>query len=99
MYRVPGDEEFVTATFTRGDLDIIHNALCFYGLWLREKGSLPVEHGVVSEAQERVLATMRRFNVSDEQLVTRLKDAAISHVDRLKGLFEEVINDGPGDMS
>lgn len=74
---------------TKGDLDILHNALSLYWLWLKEKGTLALEHGDIPPEQGWVLDKLKELEITPEQLVIELKASALLHVEHLRDLIEE----------
>ena len=91
-YHIPEeDDETVVLTVTTGDLHIFHNALSLYCLWLRERGTLPLEYDDVSPEQEKVLERLKELKISPKQIAVELKAGALSHATHLRDLVEEEI--------
>ena len=94
-YHIPGeDDEAKILTITRGDLEIISNALSLYCLWLKEKGTLPLEaqEGYIESGDPdyaKVIKRLRELNISPQQLALELKAGALLHAEHLHDLVEE----------
>ena len=94
-YRIPDeDDEAHVLTITRGDLEILLNAIALYCLWLRERGTLPLEgQGDYVERgdpdHERIIQRLRELDISPKQLAVELKASALQHSERLRSLIEE----------
>jgi len=94
-YHIPGeDDETKVLTLTKGDLEILVDALNLYCLWLKEKGTLLlegeedyIESGDPNHA--KVIARLRELNISPKQLATELKASTLSHARHLRDLVEE----------
>jgi len=98
-YHIPDeDDEIHPLVVTRGDLEILQNALNLYCIWLREKGTLPIE------AQEdyiesgdpdhaRVIQRLRELNISPRQLAIELKAGALSHAEFLRDRVAEELKE------
>ena len=87
------DEDDVPAmiSFTWGDVDVLENALGLYCLWLRQKGTLPVEYGDVSPEQEKILERLSELNISPQQLAIELKSSTLQHAEQLRELVANAL--------
>jgi len=91
-YHLPGEDDGVRVlTVTKGDLEVVHNALCLYCYWLKQRGTLPVEYGDTSPEQDLLLEKLKELNISPEQLAIELKGGALGHAVHLRDYVEEEI--------
>ena len=94
VYHIPGeDDKPLYLLLNRGDWEIILNALSLYCLWLKTKGTLPLEYNDVSPEQEKVLERLEKFDVTPKQLAIELKAGALIHSTRLRDLVEKEMTD------
>lgn len=92
-YRIPGeDDEPVFLPLTRGDVEIIQNALSLYCLWLKQKGTLPIEYGDVTPEQELILKRLSELDITPVQLAIELKSSTLQHAETVRDLVTKELS-------